>query len=127
MVRIYKVQRVDQESKAYCAENRGYQVRILVMWCVLQVDSTSSISPGVFCRRSHVVLARVPYCAQAWLAGTPLLSAYPPKLKKVLEQRHDFEQFEDFNAKVRHSHASRLLSSRSWHDCSGARLCFLCL
>lgn len=25
MVRIYKIQRVDRESKAYCAENRGYQ------------------------------------------------------------------------------------------------------
>jgi len=60
MVRVYKVLRVDKESKAYGAENRGYQ---------------------------------------AWLAGTHLSEAYPPKLQSIISKREDFEQLEDFNAK----------------------------
>jgi dolichyl-diphosphooligosaccharide--protein glycosyltransferase len=44
------------------------------------------------------------YCAEnrgykAWLAGTPLLEAYPPGLKSVLSKREAFEQLEDFNAR----------------------------
>jgi hypothetical protein len=59
MVRVYKVMRVNKDSKRYCAENRGYK---------------------------------------AWLAGQPLLEAYPPGLKSVLSKREAFEQLEDFNA-----------------------------
>ena len=32
-----------------------------------------------------------------FLAGKPLLSAYPPGLQKVLEEKQDFAQLEDFN------------------------------
>jgi len=62
MVRIYKVLHASKESKAYCAENRGYK---------------------------------------AWVAGTPLSEAYPPRLQKVLASKQDFAQLEDFNAKAK--------------------------
>ncbi len=55
MVRIFKILRVNKESKAFCNENRGYK---------------------------------------AWLAGEPLLSAYPPGLDFVMKLRKDFEQLE---------------------------------
>jgi len=58
MVRIYKVLNVDEDSKAFGKEGRGYQ---------------------------------------AWLAGKPLESAYPPALKEILAGKQDFAQLEDFN------------------------------
>jgi dolichyl-diphosphooligosaccharide--protein glycosyltransferase len=46
------------------------------------------------------------YCAenrgyQAYLAGKPLLDAYPPALHKLVKSRQDFAQLEDFNAQAR--------------------------
>ncbi|EKX36499.1 hypothetical protein GUITHDRAFT_78856 [Guillardia theta CCMP2712] len=42
------------------------------------------------------------YCSEgrgykAWYSGKPLLEAYPPGLKKILSQKQDFKQLEDFN------------------------------
>jgi len=34
---------------------------------------------------------------RSWLAGRPLLSAYPPALQKILDEKEDFKQLEDFN------------------------------
>jgi len=48
---------------------------------------------------------------KSWLAGRPLLSAYPPALQKILDEKEDFKQLEDFNRKDVSKEKKALLAS----------------